>query len=188
MHNNSRVRWKSCGHLDDKTKECVYFKWSVYIHIEWTLTALVQSIMRCNSCPIFHTAVMEVKKYRTDDHPNFFQFGSNGYRPDTVITKFKVTENDMIFSDAMMQLYSTPLLLHVRVLQGSVVLWSLTWYTRVSFHNTLKLIVKLLHWKSNRFFFICIENMFFKDTLIVTLIYTWYRSAEQETTSATLNT
>lgn len=30
--------------------------------------------------------------------------------------------------------------------------------------------------------------MFFKDTLIVTLIYTWYRSAEQETTSAMLNT
>lgn len=28
--------------------------------------------------------------------------------------------------------------------------------------------------------------MFFKDTLIVTLIYTWYRSAEQETTSAML--
>lgn len=30
--------------------------------------------------------------------------------------------------------------------------------------------------------------MFFKDTLIVTLTYTWYRSAEQETTSAMLNT
>lgn len=30
--------------------------------------------------------------------------------------------------------------------------------------------------------------MFFEDTLIVTLTYTWYRSAEQETTNAMLNT
>lgn len=47
---------------------------------------------------------------------------------------------------------------------------------------------KIVTLKKYQIFFICIENTFFKDTLIVTLIYTWYRSAEQETTSAMLNT
>lgn len=38
-----------------------------------------------------------------DDYFNFFfQFGSNGYRLDIVIIKFKVIENDMIFLDVMM--------------------------------------------------------------------------------------
>lgn len=117
---------------------------------------------------------MEVKKYRTDDHPNFFfQFGSNGYRPDTVITKFKVTENDMIFSDAMMQLYSTPCTTPTcksPARQCSPMVINLIHTGQFSQYPEIN--CKIVTLKKYQIFFICIENTFFKDTLIVTLIYT----------------